>query len=147
MEVVMDVKVNYASVGAAAVAMWVVGAVWYGIFSAPWMMYTGVTEEMAMNMSGMDMAVLYGGSLVAYFVLFYVQTHVHHAFQVKDVKGALQAAFWNWLGFVLTALYVSYTYQGKSLGLVAIDASYWLIGMMLGGIILAMMMKKETPAA
>lgn len=142
----MDVKINYVAVAAAAIVMWVVGAVWYGIFSAQWMMYTGVTEEMAKNMSGMDMAILYGGSLVAYFILFYVQSHVHHAFQVKDMTGAAQAAFWNWLGFVAMSMYVSNSYQGKSIGLTLIDGGYWLIGLMLGGIILVKMQKKEAAA-
>ncbi len=79
----MDIKINYVAVAVAALAMWILGAVWYNVFSAPWMMYTGVTEEMAKNMSGMDSAIIYGGSIVAFFITFYVQSHVHHAFQVK----------------------------------------------------------------
>lgn len=142
----MDVKINYAAVAIAAGVMWVLGAVWYGALSAQWMMYTGVTEEMARGMSGMDMAMTYGGSLVAYFVLFYVQTHVHHAFQVKTIKDAVQAAFWNWLGFVLMVFYVTNSYQMKPFALTLLDSGYWLIGMILGGIILVKMQKKETSA-
>ncbi len=143
----MDVKINYVAVFAAAAAMWVLGAVWYGIFSGPWMMYTGVTQEMAANMSGMDMALTYGGSLVAYVVVFYVQSHVHHAFQVKDLGNAVQAAFWNWLGFVAMVMFVTNAYQGKSIYLTLIDSGYWLIGLFLGGIILVKMQKKESAAA
>ncbi len=140
----MDVKINYVAVGSAAIAMWVIGAVWYGVFSAPWMMYTGVTEEMAKNMSGMDSAIIYGGSIVAFFITFYVQCHVHHAFQVKDLKGAVQAAFWNWLGFVAMVVYVNNSYQGKSFVLTLIDSGYWLVSMIVGGIILVKMQKKEA---
>ena len=68
----MDVKINYIAVAAAAIAMWVLGAVWYGVLSAQWMMYTGVTLEMANSMTGMDKAMVYGGSVVAYFIMFYV---------------------------------------------------------------------------
>ncbi len=142
----MDVKINYAAVAAAAIVMWILGAVWYGVLSGPWMMYTGVTEEMAKGMTGMDMAVMYGGSVVAYFITFYVQSHVHHAFQVKNPKDAVQAAFWNWLGFVAMVMYVTNSYQGKSFGLTLIDSGYWLIGLILGGIVLVKMQKKETPA-
>lgn len=142
----MDVKINYAAVAAAAIVMWIFGAVWYGVLSAPWMMYTGVTEEMAKGMTGMDMAMMYGGSVIAYFITFYVQSHVHHAFQVKNLKDAVQAAFWNWLGFVAMVMYVTNSYQGKSFGLTLIDSGYWLIGLILGGIVLVKMQKKETPA-
>lgn len=141
----MDVKINYVAVAAAAIAMWVIGAVWYNVFSAPWMMYTGVTEEMAKNMTGMDLARIYGGSIIAFFITFYVQSHVHHAFQVKDLKGAAQAAFWNWLGFVAMVVYINNSYQGKSFALTLIDSGYWLVSMIVGGIILVKMQKKETP--
>ena len=142
----MEVKINYVAVGAAAIAMWIIGAVWYGIFSTQWMAYTGITQEMAQTMTGKDMAILYCGSVIAYFIMFYVQCHVHHAFQVKDIKGAAQAAFWNWLGFVAMSMYVSNSFQSKSIGLTLIDSGYWLIGMIVGGIILVKMQKKETAA-
>lgn len=139
----MDVKINYVAVGIAAVVMWVIGAVWYGmLFSAQWMMYTNITEEMAKNMSGAAIAMQMGGSLVAAFVMFYVQCHVHHAFQVKDLQGAVQAAFWNWLGFVAMVHLVNNLYQGKPFMLTLIDSGYWLVSMVIGGIILQKMPKK-----
>ncbi|MFA6455386.1 MAG: DUF1761 domain-containing protein [Bacteroidota bacterium] len=137
----MEFKINYIAVAIAAAVMWVLGAVWYSVFSAQWMMYTGITEEMAKSMTGMDMAYLYGGSFIAYLILFYVQSHVHIAFQVKDLKGSLQAAVWNWLGFVVTAMYVSNSFQGKSIVLTMIDGGYWLFGMVIGGVILMKMNK------
>lgn len=144
----MDVKINYVAVGSAAVVMWIIGFAWYTVlFGTQWMMYTGVTEEMAKSMSGMDMAGLYGGSVIAYFITFYVQCHVHHAFQVKDLKGAAQAAFWNWIGFIAMSMYVTNSYQGKSFGLTLIDSGYWLVGMIVGGIVMVKMQKKEAAAA
>ena len=140
----MNVKINYVSVALAALVMWVIGAVWYGLFASQWMALTGVTVEMARGMSGKDMALTYGGSFVAYFILFYVQSHVHHAFQVKTLKEAEQAAFWNWLGFVLMVFYVTNSYQMKSFALTLLDSGYWLIGMALGGVVLVKMQKKET---
>lgn len=138
----MDVKINYAAVAIAAVIMFFIGFLWYSVlFQAQWMAYTGVTMDQ--QMSGAEMAMTFGGSLIAYFVLFYVQCHVHHAFQVKDVKGAVQAAFWNWLGFILTAMFVTNAYQMKSFGLTLVDSSYWLVSMIAGGVVLVKMQKKE----
>ncbi len=62
------------------------------------------------------------------------------------MKGVAQAAFWNWLGFVAMVVYVNNSYQGKSFVLTLIDSGYWLIGMIIGGIILVKMQKKETSA-
>jgi len=136
-------RINFIAVVAAAAAMWFAGMAWYMALSAPWMAYTGVTEEMAKQMTGMEMALAYGGSFAAYIVLFYCMAHVMHAFKAVTVSGAVQAGFWSWLGFTATALFVSYTYQGKPFGLVLIDGGYWLVGMVLGSVILAKMPKKE----
>ncbi len=141
----MDVKINYVAVAIAAVIMWVIGAVWYGVlFSAQWMMYTGITEEIAKTVSGADNAIMMGGSLVGAFVMFYVQTHIHHAFKVKDMKGAVQAAVWSWVGFVAMVHLVNNLYQMKPFMLTLIDSGYWLISMIIGGVILVKMQKKEA---
>lgn len=139
----MNVKINYVAVGVAAIAMWLLGAIWYNVFSAQWMMYAGVTEEMGKSMSGMDVAIMYGGSIIAFFITFYVQSHIHHAFNVQDIKGALQAAVWSWLGFAVTVMFVNNSYQGKSVVLTIIDSGYWLIGMGIGGLILVKMQKRN----
>lgn len=139
-------KINFVAVLVSAAAMWILGMVWYTVFGAQWMAYTGITMEMAQQMTGMEMAVAYGGSFIAYIVVFYCMAHVIHAFKAEDVKGGAQAGFWSWLGFTATALFVSYIYQGKAFGLIMIDAGYWLIGMVIGGIILVRMKKKEAAA-
>ncbi len=142
----MDVKINYVAVFVAALAMFLFGWAWYMTFGTIWMTYTGMTMEMAEKMSGLDIAKSYGGSFVAYLILFYCLSLVNHAFQVKDIKGGAMSGFWSWLGFTATALFVSYSYQGKAFGLFLIDGGYWLIGMVVGGMILAKMQKKETPS-
>lgn len=139
----MDVKINYVAVALAGVAMFFIGFVWYGVlFQSQWMVYTGVTMDR--QMTGVEMAISFGGSFIAYVVLFYVQSYVHHAFKVNDIKNAVQAAFWNWFGFILTAMYVTNSYQGKSFALTFLDSSYWLVSMIVGGIILVKMQKKEA---
>jgi len=139
----MEVKINYVAVAIAAVIMWVIGAVWYGVlFSAQWMMLTGITEDMAKMVSGTDNAMMMGGSLVGAFVMFFVQSHIHHAFQVKDIKGAVQAAFWSWIGFVAMVHLVNNLYQMKPFMLTLIDSGYWLVSMIIGGIVLEKMRSK-----
>jgi hypothetical protein len=141
-----EYKTNFVAVIVAAVAMWILGAVWYTMFGTQWMAYTGVTEEMAKNMTGAQMAMAYGGPLVAYLLAFYVQDHMMFAFKSKNVMDGLQGGFWTWLGFVATVIYVTNSFQGKEFGLWLIDAGYWLIGLTVGSIILVLM-KKKTPSA
>lgn len=137
----MEVKINYVAVAIAAALMFFVGYLWYSVlFQAQWMAYTGVAMDQ--QMSGTQMAMTFGGSFFAYLVLFYVQSHIHHAFQVKDVKDAILAAFWSWLGFIVTAMFVTNAYQMKSFGLTIVDSSYWLVSMIIGGIVLEKMRSK-----
>ncbi len=141
-----EVKINYVAIAVASVAMWILGAVWYTLLGGPWMAYNSLTKEMATEMSGMAKTMPYVAAFICYFIAFYCMTHVMHAFQVKDVKGALQAGFWSWLGFTVTALYVSNSFAMRSFGLTLIDGGYWLIGFLIGNIILIKMKKKETAA-
>lgn len=139
-------KINFVAVVAAAAAMWVLGAIWYTAFSTPWMNYTGITEEAAAGISGGGMALMYGGSLLAYVVLFYVMAHFAHYAGASNIKGGLQTGFWAWLGFIATSMFVTNLYNMNPIGLWFIDAGYWLLGMLLGGVILVKMRKKENAA-
>ena len=136
-------KINYLAVLVAAIAFFVLGWIWYGmVFSSLWMQYTGISMDQAP--SGSEMAMQFGGSFVAYFIMFYCLAHVNHAFKVQDVKGAIQSGWWTWLGFIATVLFVTNLYQRKSFGLWLIDGGYWLVGLILGAIILVKMQKKES---
>ena len=140
-----QVKINYLAVIVSTVIFFLLGWLWYGIlFTSLWMQYTGITMDQAP--SGAEIAMQMGGSVVAYFIMFYCLVHVNHAFQVKDVKGAIQSGFWTWLGFIATVLFVNNLYQGKPIGLWLIDAGYWLLGLLAGAIILVKMKKNEAAA-
>jgi len=139
-------KPSYAAVIVAGIAMWVLGAVWYNVLGSAWMSYTGITEEMASMMTGMDMVLMYGGSVIAFALVFYVQDHLMFQFKAADVKGALQSGFWSWLGFIATSFFIQNLYQMKPFGLWLIDAGYWLVGLIVGSIILVKMGKKTAAA-
>jgi hypothetical protein len=139
-------KPNYIAVVIAGLSMWVLGAIWYNIFGTQWMGYLGITEEMAKAVSGADMVFIYGGSIVAFAVAFYVQDHMMFAFKATGIGGGVQSGFWSWLGFIATSFFVQTVYQMKPIGLWCIDAGYWLIGLIIGSIILATMKKKSDAA-
>ena len=140
-------KIHFPAVIVSAIIHFILGMIWYTALGARWMAYTGASQEAAQKMSGAEMAGLYGGAFIAYVIAFYCLAFVNQAFQVKDVKGGAQSGFWSWLGFSATSLYVSYSFALRSIGLFIIDAGYWLVGLVIGGIILAVWKKKEIAAA
>jgi hypothetical protein len=42
-----SLQINYLAVLAAAVATFILGAVWYTLFSSQWMAFAGITDTMA----------------------------------------------------------------------------------------------------
>jgi Sec-independent protein secretion pathway component TatC len=93
-------------------------------------------------MPGAAMVFSYAGSFVAYIIMFYVMAHFLQYANANTTGGAVQTAFWLWLGFAATSMFVINAYSLKPIGLFFIDAAYWLIGMLIGGIILVKMKKK-----
>lgn len=55
-------------------------------------------------------------------------------------------AFWSWLGFIGAVMIVTVGFQGKPITLWLIDPGYDLVGMIIGGIILAVWKPKRAPA-
>ena len=141
-------KIYYPAVLVAAVIQFVIGAGWYTAFQGPWMSATGVTMEMAEHMTGGQIAMMYGGSFVAFALVYYVMAHFVGYMKATTAKAGAQTAFWAWLGYVATSLFVNGVYTLKPFSLWLMDGGYWLISMVIGGILLAVWRKKEAaPAA
>lgn len=137
-------KIHYPAVVVAAVIQFVLGWAWYTLLSGPWMEASGVTMEMAQNLTGGQMAMMYGGTLVAYVVLYYVMAHFVAYTKSTTAKQGAQTGFWSWLGYVATVLFVTINYSMKPFSLWLIDGAYWLVSMIIGGILLAVWRKKEA---
>ncbi len=137
-------KIHYPAVLVAALIQFFVGWGWYTAFSAAWMNATGVTMEMAQQMTGGQTALMYIGSLVAFLVVYYIMAHFVAYTKSTTAKQGAQTGFWLWLGFVATTLFISVNYSMKPISLWLIDSGYWLISMVIGGVLLAVWRKKEA---
>ncbi|HEY8108655.1 MAG TPA: DUF1761 domain-containing protein [Patescibacteria group bacterium] len=134
MESVIDqIEVNYWAVLASGVGAMVVGAIWYNVFSKPWLKGVGLTEMKAKNGSNL----VYLWSFFCMLVIAYVLAHVVGLAEADDVTEGLATGAWMWLGFAATTTAINYLYQQKSLKLYAIDAGYMLLVFLLSGAILA----------
>lgn len=141
----MEVPVNYLAVVVAAVASMVLGFVWYGpLFGKPWMAMMGFTKEgmEAAKTKGMTMnyVLMALGSLVMAFVLSHVLVFAMAYMKVSGWGAGVSTGFWNWLGFILPVVMGDQLWGGKSWKLLPITAGYYLVSMVMMGVILAVWM-------
>jgi Protein of unknown function (DUF1761) len=130
-------NINWLAVIIAAVAGWLVGAVWYTVLSKQWLAAQGKTMETAkQEAAGQSLPVLliivFVADLIMAVMLSGIMTHVG-PFTVRSglISGAL-----IWFGFVITAIATNYAFQGRKPMLTLIDGGYWLaVLLVVGGIL------------
>jgi len=133
-------EVNYVAVLVAGIANLILGMVWYAprVFGAAWMRMSNITPEMAergkKKMPLMAFVAFVAGVIVAYVLSFFAI-----AWGVFDVIGALDVAFWTWLGFMAPVLLGSVLWEQKPVKLYIINAGYWLVSLIVIGQILLLM--------
>ena len=134
-------NVNYLAAFVAAIAAFVVGAIWYTVFSKPWLAAQGKTMESAKaeqaakagQLGGfLPFLLVFVGNLIMAVVLYGIMTHVG-PFTIRAglISGAL-----CWFGFIATTVTVNYAFQGRKPMLTVIDTGYWLAVLLLTGAIL-----------
>jgi hypothetical protein len=137
----MDVPVNYFAVLAAAVASMAVGFLWYGVlFQKPWMSMMGYTME-SMKQMKMSPNQAYMLQFIASLVTAYVLSHiVVFATSYMQTEGPLAGAstgFWVWLGFIAPVTLGVVLWENKPWKLWLINASHYLVSLVVMGAILA----------
>ena len=113
---------NYLAIAVAAVAGWLIGAVWHRAFD----------KDRARRIAPIVLALI--ANLIMAWMLAGVLGHLGPG-QVTLRNGVISAAF-LWFGFVLTTTVVNNTLAGRALALTAIDAGHWLIVLLAMGAII-----------
>lgn len=124
----METAVNWVAVAVSMVAAVGIGFLWYGpLFGKMWMKESGIhMPDKTPNMTKPIVISLVGALFLAY---------------VMSVKGAgLENAFWYWLGFVAPVMLSFVAWEGKSWKLFAIQGGYWLVTLLVSGVVIARMM-------
>lgn len=144
------VPVNYLAVIVSAVVAIVLGFLWYGpIFGKKWTAMIGWTPERisAMradpkmkNMVMRNYALVGVGALIMAFVMSHAIVFAGAYMNVSGVSAGLQAGFWNWLGFVAPVTLGAVLWEGKPWMLWVLNAGYYLVSLLLMGLILGMWM-------
>ncbi len=130
--------INYVAVILAAIAGFVVGGLWYGVLGKRWLAALGASEE-ELKRRGLPGMVRMAIASVADLVMAYMLAGlVGHLGQVTLVTGVI-SAFFVWLGFVITAQTVNYTFQSRPWSLTVIDGGHWLVALLVMGAIIGAM--------
>lgn len=140
----MTVDVNYWAIIVCAILSIVLGSLWYGpIFGKPWMKMMGfnapdkVTPEQKKQMMK-SYAITTVGSLVMAFVLAHTLIFASTYLNSTGIWSGIGAGFWNWLGFVAPTTLGTVTWEGKPWKLWFINSGFYLVYLIIAGIILAL---------
>ena len=118
--------VNYIAIAIAAFAAFGFGAVWYMVFSKPWLAATGIDPEKVRPADGkMDRSPFIISFLGELFLAWVLAGLIGHMGAVT-VSNALISAFTVWAGFMLVPMLVNHRYQMLPLRLTMIDSGHWL---------------------
>lgn len=135
-------KTNYAAIVVAAVAYWVLGAVWYGVlFSKPWMALEHMTDEQARSMNPVLPYVI---TLILNLLIAYVLSQICLWRNATTAGRGAAIGVILWVGIIGPITFTTYMYEMRSHTLFAINEFYPLAGMVLMGTILGAWTKKAA---
>jgi hypothetical protein len=132
--------INYLAVLAAAVAGWLVGAVWYGVLGNAWMAALGWTVADMTDPDGKRRMPV--GPMILAFVAQIVMALmlagiVGHLGAPTVANGVISGAL-VWLGFVITSIAVNNAFQRRKPILTVIDGGHWLAVLVIQGAVLGL---------
>jgi len=135
-------KTNYAAVFIAAIAYWLLGAVWYGmLFSKPWMALENISIEQAKSMNPVLPYVI---TFVLNLLIAYALAQICIWRNANTIGRGASVGVLLWIGFVGPITYTTYMYEMRPKELFAINQFYPLAGLVLMGAIIGAWTKKST---
>ena len=133
-------KTNYAAVVVAAIAYWMLGAVWYGVlFSKPWMELEHISMEQAKSMNPVLPYVI---TLLLNLVIAYVVAQICVWRNANTVGRGAAVGVLLWVGIVGPITFTTYMYEMRPHLLFAVNEFYPLAGLVLMGATLGTWTKK-----
>ena len=139
------VPVNYLAVLVSAVVFMVLGFLWYGpLFGKEWSKLMGWGEMTPEKMAEMQKAarpayaISFVGALIMCFVLSHALIFASTYLNESGVAAGLMTGFWNWLGFIAPATIGTVLWDKKPWKLWFINSGYYLVGLLIAGVILAL---------
>jgi len=135
------IEIRLIAVLAAAVANMAVGALWYAppLFGKRWLAAMGWSPKELERRKRQGLSRAYGGTFAASLVLAYFLAHCVEYMGASTLLAGTHVGFWLWLGFAATTAVSAYLFEGRPLGLYAINTGCHLAGFVVMGALLAVM--------
>ncbi len=131
----MHPHANFLAILVAALVSYAIGSLWYSLlFGKLWQRLAGVTDP---KPSPMIFVLSLVGSFVMSFVLYHSILFGNAYFEMGGVAGGLMGGFFGWLGYVAPVTLTTKLYQNKPWGLWLLDNAFWLISLLVMGVILS----------
>jgi hypothetical protein len=136
------VRQNYLAILAAAIACFLFEAGWYTLFMQTWLNGIGRTMQWLESAAGYNPALQYGTAFVSAALTATAISCVTQLTGAQTAFRGIKVGALLWLGFVLTTCSTEYVFEERPYSLLAVNAGYWLLGMMLMGAIVGGWKKK-----
>lgn len=126
-------KLNYLAVFAAAASSFLIGGMWYSpiLFGKLWLKETGLSDE---TLRRRNMGLVFGGSfLLSLVIAFNLAAFLSGP---QDVVWGMIAGALAGIGWVATAMGVTYLFELRSMRLFLVNAGYHAVTFVVMGAIL-----------
>ncbi len=132
-------SLNYWAIIVAVIFNQMLGAAWYSTLAKPWMAEVGLTDEDMAGVKGTSRAWYpYVVAIVLAAVFTFALALLAQGLDADTFGEGLGLGLLAAIGFVFTSHGVNYTFEGRSLRLLAINVGYPLISYCVIGVLLAL---------
>jgi hypothetical protein len=138
------IPINFIAVFVAAIASMIIGFIWYGpLFGKEWSKLMGWGDMTPEKMKEMQKkarpayAITFVAALIMAYVLAHALLFVSLNMGTIGFFAGLSAGFWCWLGFVMPVSLGTVLWDQKPWKLWFINTGYWLVLLLVMGVILA----------
>ena len=135
------VKTNYWAIMVAAIACFMLEAIWYSIFLQAWLDGLGRTRDVMMH-QGINEYLQYATALVAAAVMAIAISTVTQLTGPLTARRGIKVGALLWFAFVFTTWSTEYVFEVRSFALLGINTGFWLLGAMVMGAIVGTWKKK-----
>ena len=138
-------RTNYVAILVAAIAYYVIEAVWFKVLGDAWLTALGTNlSEMLAKISDRPTWPLYVGAFICNLIIALVMAWVFSQARVRTAIAGIQWGVMLWLGFVATVVFTNYSFELRHPRLMLIDAGYPLLGLIVAGAIIGGWQKKSS---
>lgn len=131
-------SLNWLHVLVAAVAYFVLGAIWYSplLFVKPWarLLHLNLNDRAAKKGMGLMMA----GSFLLMIVCSIALAVIYRIIPIDDAVHAIKFGLFFGVGFALTSIGITFIYERKPFGVYAIDTAYHIAGFIAASLVLVL---------